>query len=316
MTVYVGRRVAIGLLTLALVSVFVFLLINAAPGGPSAIVSIGTTAAQRAALAKSYGLNLPLPVRFAEWLGAVLQGNFGVSYQYSLPVLPLILSRLGNTAILAGTTFVVSSLLGLLFGVMSAVRRGSILDGLVLGATTLGISLPDFWTGTILIILFSVVLHWLPASGMVSTTGATGWSAGLPAHLILPCAVLSLAFLPNMVRITRSAVLSTLSADFVRTARAKGLSHRSVLYAHALRAALVPITSMAGVLLATLLGGSAIAESVFAWPGLGRLSVEAAANRDYPLVMGIAVVVGAIVIIINIVVDVLYAALDPRVTYD
>lgn len=313
---YIVRRVGIGVVTLFMVSMLVFVLINVAPGGPSAIISLGTTAAQRAALLKSYGLTESWPVRFGQWIVAVAHGNFGTSYEYSVPVLPLVWQRLANTALLAGTTFVVSTILGAVLGIVSAARRGGFLDQAVLASTTLGISLPDFWTGTMLIILFSVVLRWLPASGMTGIPGTSGWSSSLVAHMVMPVAVLSLAFLPNMVRITRSALIHTMDSDFVRTARAKGLGHRAVLYRHALRAALVPITSMAGVLLATLLGGSAIAETVFAWPGIGRLGVDAATNRDYPLIMGIAVVIGALVIVINILADVAYAAIDPRVSYD
>lgn len=310
---FLVRRLAVGLVTLFLITVAVFGLINLAPGGPAAIMTMTTTASERAALARSYRLNQPLPVRYAQWLGSAVRGNLGNSYDFGEPVATVIKERLPNTLILAGTALLLSVLVGIPLGVWAALARGRWLDTGISSLATLGLSIPDFWLGTVMIIIFAVFLHWLPASGMSASGGGGG--GGLLPHLVMPATVLSVAFLPNVVRFTRSSMVGVLGADYIRTARAKGLSQVIVLYKHALRNAVVPVLSMVGLLAATLLGGSAIVESVFAWPGIGRLSVQAATDRDYPLIMGVTLLVSTIVIVINIVTDLLYASLDPRITY-
>lgn len=310
---FVQRRLAVGLVTLFLITVAVFGLINLAPGGPAAIMNMNTTASGRAALARSYQLDEPLPVRYARWLGSAARGNLGTSYDFGEPVATVIWERLPNTLILAGTALLLSVLVGIPLGVLAALARGRWLDTAISSGATLGLSIPDFWLATVMIIIFAVFLRWLPASGMSASGGGGG--GGLLPHLIMPATVLSVAFLPNVVRFTRSSMIGVLGADYIRTARAKGLSRIIVLGKHALRNALVPVLSMVGVLAAVLLGGSAIVESVFAWPGIGRLSVQAATDRDYPLIMGVTLLVSTIVIVINIVTDLLYALLDPRIKY-
>jgi len=310
---FLVRRVTIGLVTLFMITVFVFGLINLAPGGPAAIMSMTTTASQRAALTHQYGLDQPVPLRYLAWLGSAMHGNLGQSYDFDQPVRTVIGDRLPNTAILAGTALLLSILVGVPLGIWAALTRGSWVDTVISATTTLGLSTPDFWLGTVAIIIFAVLLHWLPASGMSSSGGGGG--GGLLPHLILPACVLSIAFLPNLVRFTRSSMIEVLTRDYVRTARAKGLPPRDVLARHALRNAFVPVLAMIGLLAATLLGGSAIVESVFAWPGIGRLTVQAATNRDYPLIMGLTLLVSAIVILINILIDIVYALVDPRIRY-
>jgi peptide/nickel transport system permease protein len=311
---FVARRVAAGLVTLFLVTVIVFILVNAAPGGPAAIVSMTSTAGQRAALTRLYGLNRPLFVRYVAWLWTALHGSLGTSYDYQQPVLTVIGQSLPNTAILAGAALAVSVVVGIPLGLWAALSRGRLLDHLISDLSVLGLSVPDFWLGIVLIIVFSVTLRWLPASGMSATQGGGG--GGLLPHLVMPATVLSLVFMPNVVRLSRSSTLEVLGQDYVRTAHAKGASARRVTYAHALRNALIPVTSMVGLLFAALISGSAIVESVFAWPGVGRLAVQATSDRDYPVIMGVTVVLGAIVIAANILIDLLYGVLDPRIRYD
>jgi len=313
MLAFLVRRLAIGVVTLFVITVIVFGLINSAPGGPAAIMNMSTTASERNALSKSYHLDRPVPVRYAQWLGSAVRGNLGQSYDFGQPVTEVIGQRLPNTAILAITALVLSVLVGIPLGMWAGVRRGRWTDTAVSSVATLGLSVPDFWLGTIMIIVFAVYLHWLPASGMSASGGGGG--GGLLPHLIMPATVLSVAFLPNIVRFTRSSMVEVLSSDYVRTAHAKGLSGAVVLYGHALRNALVPILSMVGLLAATLLGGSAIVESVFAWPGIGRLTVQAATDRDYPLIMGVTLTVSTIVIVLNIMTDLLYAVFDPRIRH-
>jgi peptide/nickel transport system permease protein len=272
-----------------------------------------TTASERTALAKAYHLNDPIPVRYVRWLGSAVHGNLGESYDFGQPVADVIKQRLPNTAILATTALLLSVLIGVPLGVWAALGRGRWIDTLISSVATLGLSVPDFWLATIMIIVFAVFLHWLPASGMSASGGGGG--GGLLPHLVMPATVLAVAFLPNIVRFTRSSMIEVLGADYVRTARAKGLSAMTVLYKHALRNAIIPILSMVGLLAATLLGGSAIVESVFAWPGIGRVTVQAATDRDYPLIMGVTLLVSAIVIVVNIVTDLLYAVFDPRIRY-
>lgn len=309
---YLVRRLAIGMVTLWFITVAIFALINLAPGGPAAIMNMSTTASTRAALAKVYHLNDPAPVRYLRWLNSALHGNLGTSYDFGEPVSSVIGQRLPNTALLAGTAILISVLVGIPLGMLAAVRRGSWLDTAISAGSTVGLSTPDFWLGTVLIIVFAVTLHWLPASGM----GGGGSSGGsLPAHLIMPACVLAIVLLPNLVRFTRSTMLAVLAADYIRTAHAKGLRRWKVFAKHALRNALIPVLSLVGLLTAALLGGSAVVESVFAWPGIGRLTVEAATNRDYPMIMGVTLITSAMVIAINLLTDLLYAYLDPRVHY-
>lgn len=313
MLAYVVRRVLIGIVTLWLITVAMFGLVSLAPGGPAAIMNMSTTAATRAALEKTYHLNDPAPVRYARWLDSALHGNLGTSYDFGEPVSSVLWQRLPNTAILALAAIVISVLVGIPLGVISALQRGTWLDSAITSVSTLGLSIPDFWLGTVLIIVFAVTLHWLPASGMGGGGGSD--SGSLFVHLIMPAAVLAIVLSPNLVRFTRSSLLTVLHADYIRTARAKGVRRWTVLVKHALRNAFIPVLSLVSLLTATLLGGSAIVESVFAWPGIGRLTVQAATDRDYPTIMGVTLLASAIVITINLLNDLLNAYLDPRVHY-
>jgi len=299
---------------LLLISAITFFLINLAPGGPGAMMRMDQTQEQRDALVKQLGLDRPVSVRYLDWLGHALRGDLGVSLNSRQPVIDLIAQHLPNTISLAGVALLASILIGLPLGVVAALRRGSVLDHLINLLATLGISVPGFWLGILLIMVFSVSLHLLPSSG-VAAPGNEADLADRLRHLVMPALVLIIAILPNILRFTRSALLETMGSDYVRTARAKGASPRRVTYRHALRTALVPVVTMIGLLIPALLGGSVVVESVFAWPGMGRLAVESSLNRDYTLIMGVTMVAGIVVIATNLVLDATYSALEPKIRY-
>jgi peptide/nickel transport system permease protein len=305
---YLVRRLLVGIITLLLITVVVFGLINAAPGGPAAIMNMNSTAGVRAGIASSYGLDRPIPLRYLTWLSDAVRGNLGNSYDFQQPVLSVIGDRLPNTALLAGAALIIAVVLGVVLGVAAALARRSWLDTAITASATVGLSLPDFWLATLLVIVFAVTLRWLPSTGMHDSSGG-----GLLRHMILPTAVLAIGLLPNLVRFTRSSMIEVLGKEYVRTARSKGLPPVQVIFKHTLRNALIPVVSMIGLLITVLLGGSAIVESVFSWPGIGRLTVQAAINRDYPMIMGVTILVSTLVICTNIVIDLLYALLDPRI---
>jgi peptide/nickel transport system permease protein len=299
---------------LILVSAITFLLVNLAPGGPSSLMRMDATPEQRQALAARLGLDQPIPVRYVQWLGGALHGDLGTSLSTSEPVSFRIEQRLPNTLVLAITALAVSIVLGIPLGMIAALRRNSIPDFVVAVVSVVGLSVPAFWLGIVLILLLSVEFNLLPSSG-VATTGSEGDLADRLQHLLMPAVVLSTTVLPYVVRFTRSALLEVLGQEYVRTATAKGLSRLRVVYGHALRNALVPVVSIIGTLVPRLVGGSVVTEAVFGWPGMGRLAVEAANGRDYPLIVGITVVVSAIVVVTSFVVDLAYTWLDPRIRF-
>lgn len=315
MGVFVLRRLLQGVLVLLLVSAFTFFLVNLAPGGPSAAVSLERTAAEREALYRQYGLDKPVAVRYMQWLSGVVRGDLGTSLTQGLPVAGLLWQRLGNTLQLALTALVLTALLGVTLGVVAAVTQNRLPDHLISSVATLGMSVPGFWLGIVSIILFSVKLGWLPSSG-VASVGQSFSLIDRAQHLVMPASVLAFTLLPNVVRVARSAMLEVLSSDYVRTAKAKGLPNRAVLLKHTFKNALVPVIAILGLITTVLFSGSVVIESVFSWPGLGRLAIEAANGRDYPVILGVTLVAGTIVVVVNLLVDVLYAAVDPRISYD
>ncbi|HEY8287479.1 MAG TPA: ABC transporter permease [Chloroflexota bacterium] len=308
---FVVRRLAQGALTVLLVTIIVFFLVNTAPGGPGSIMRPDMTQAERQALIVRLGLNQPVPVRYLSWLGGAVHGDLGTSLTSSLPVGTVIGQRLPNTAELAILTLLISVVVGIVLGVTSAMRRGGVLDYLVGLLSVAGLSVPVFWFAILLILFFSVDLHWLPASGMSS---GAGFDLGDRAqHAVMPVLVLALTTLPNIIRFARASMIEALNQDYVRTARAKGLKRLRIAYVHVLRNALLPVLSTVGVLVPRLLGGAVITETVFGWPGMGQLMFEAASSRDYPMVMGITVVIALAVVLVNLAVDVLYSVIDPRI---
>jgi peptide/nickel transport system permease protein len=305
-------RLAQALVVLLLVSAITFFLVNAAPGGPSALMRIDATPEQRDALIRRFGLDRPVPLRYLDWLSSAVRGDLGTSMLTQEPVIARIADRLPNTLLLGGLALIASILIGIPMGVASALERGKPPDYVLAILSLLGLSVPAFWLGIMLILTFSVNLQILPSSGVL-TTGSSGSIADRIQHLLMPMLVLSTAVLPYVVRFTRSAMLEVLNQDYIRTANAKGLPAQAVTYGHALRNALVPVVSIVGTLIPRLAGGAVVTEAVFGWPGMGRLAVEAANGRDYPLIVGITVVIAAIVIVTSFVVDLAYTWIDPRI---
>lgn len=316
MTAYVLRRVAQGVVVLWLVSVVTFFLIHMAPGGPSSAVSFERTAEEREALLRQYGLDKPVLTRYVTWLAAAVQGDLGSSYNQGLPVARLLGQRLPNTLTLGFTALLLATVLGVVLGVLAAVYRNRWPDHLVGTLATLGMSIPGFWLGIVAIIVFAVELQWLPGSGIVSPGRDGGGLGDRLQHLAMPAGVLAFTLMPNVVRVTRSALLETIRSDFVRTARSKGLSPTTVLVKHAFKNALVPVLAVLGLITTVLFSGSVVIESVFGWPGLGRLAIEAANGRDYPVILGATLLAGMVVVSVNLLVDMLYAVVDPRIRHE
>ena len=292
-------------------SALTFFFVNLAPGGPSSVMRIDVTAEQREALIRLMGLDKPVPERYVAWLGGAIRGDLGTSLLTNEPVAQRIGDRLPNTLTLAGAALIVAVVLGIPIGVVQALRRGRAVDHLLSLLTALGLAVPVFWLGIVLILVFAVSLHVLPSAGVTSVASDT--LADRLAHLVLPAAALATTILPTVVRFTRSSTIEVLDEDYVRTATSKGLAPRTVVTRHALRNALIPVVSAIGALVPRLLGGTVVTEAVFGWPGMGRLALEAAQGRDYPLVTGLTVVVATIAVLASLVVDVAYTRIDPRI---
>ena len=314
MTAYLIRRLIESLSLVLIVTVVTFALIHSAPGGPSILLDPNMTPDDAERLRAVYGLDRPIPEQYVRWLGQLVRGNLGFSLGVARPVAELIRSALPGTLVLSGSALALSLLISIPLGVAAAVRRGSWFDQLVTSLSFMGLSLPVFWYGLMLIIVFSVLLGWLPAGGMY-TPGKEGSFSDLLAHLLLPTLTLATVNVAQLVRYTRSAMIGVLGRDYVRTARAKGVRQSGVIFRHAFRTAMIPVLTLLGILIPRLVGGAAVTESVFSWPGMGRLAIAAAFRQDYPTIMGITLLVSIIVVFSNLVVDLLYARLDPRVTY-
>ena len=300
---------------LAGVSIVLFLLMHLAPGGPEAALLGGDISKDTAAqLRRSLGLDQPLPIQYAKWLGSALRGNLGVSYLQGEPVSRVIHEHLGATAQLAASALVLAILVAVPLGVLSAVRANSWVDRSATGVALAGVSFPSFWLGILLILLFASALRWLPASGMTST-GLEGDVADRLRHAILPTITLAATQMAAFLRFTRSSLLETLHQPFVAVARAKGLRERGVLLRHAFRNALIPLITLLGLSIRFLVGGAVLTETVFAWPGIGRLAVAAVTARDYPLLLGLNLLVALAVIVGNVLTDLLYSLADPRIAW-
>ena len=310
MTSFLGRRLLTLGLTLWLASLVVFVVLEVLPGDP-ALLMLGVDARPDtlAALRAQMGLDQPAPVRYLAWTGGLLTGDLGTSHTYGVPVADLIRDRLVVTAPLAGLAMLVSTAAALPLGLLAASKRGRPVDYGVMAFSQLGVAVPNFWFGILLVLWFSIGLGWFEAGGF------PGWSAGIgPAlkSLVLPALTLGLTEAAILARVTRSAVLDTLGEDYVRTARAKGLSRGAVMRRHVLRNALIPITTIVGLQFAFLLGGAIVVENVFFLPGLGRLLFQAISQRDLIVVKDAVMVLAAMVVAVNLIVDILYAVIDPR----
>jgi peptide/nickel transport system permease protein len=308
---YVLRRSAQALVALLGVSIVVFALIHLVPGDPVR-TALGTRFDQDLydALIARAGLDQPVVVQYVDWLGRALTGDLGVSFRTGRPVTEALLERLPRTALLAVAALIVGLLIALPAGIVSAVRQGKPIDYTASGFAQIGVSVPDFWFGLLLILVFARTLAWLPPSGYVSPL--VDPVEGL-RRLILPAVTAGVVTGAILTRFVRSSVLEAMSAEHVRLARAKGLPARYVLRHHVLRNAWIPIVTVTGLQLATLLGGVVVVEVVFAWPGLGRLALDSVVRRDYPLLQGAVLVMASAFLVINLLVDLLYARLDPRI---
>jgi peptide/nickel transport system permease protein len=312
---YLIRRLLQTAALLLVVSLVVFALVLQAPGGPSILLDRNLSPDEIARMRSILGLDQPLHVQYARWLSQVARGNLGTSYQAGLPVSEIIGQMLPNTLVLSAAALVLSLVVAIPAGVISAARPYTRLDHTVTLLCFFGISIPVFWYGLMLIVLFSIVLGWLPPGGMF-TIGAPRTVLDVARHLVLPAVVLGTANMALFARYTRSSTMAVMRQDYVRTARSKGVGERAVLYRHAFRNALITVVTVVALQLPRLVGGAAITETVFAWPGMGNLAVRAAFERDYPMIMGITLVISAVVAASNLLVDLAYVYLDPRIRYE
>jgi peptide/nickel transport system permease protein len=312
---FVFSRLAAVVPVLFVVSCVVFLILRLAPGDPAAVIAGNSaTTADIEQIRARLGLDRSLPVQFGIWLGRVLQGDLGYSYFLNKPVTELIAQRLEPTASLAIGTILLAVLIAVPLGAIAAARMGGWVDRALSVLSVAGFSIPVFVTGYVLIYLFSIQLDWLPVQGYRPLGGKEGL-AGWARHLILPWAALSIIYVALIARITRAAVSEALTEDYIRTARAKGVSEQVVLIRHALRNAAVPIVTVIGIGVALLIGGVVVTETVFAIPGLGSLTVDVVLNRDFPVIQGLVMFFAVSYVLINLLVDLSYLALDPRIRY-
>lgn len=313
MFAYLIRRLGTMVPVLVVVSLIVFSIIHLTPGDPvSIMLREEADPAAAAALRKALGLDRPLPIQYLTWVGRAARGELGRSIRTNQPVAEAILERLPVTLSLAGASTLLALAVALPAGILSATRRNSVADVAGTVAALSGISMPNFWLATLLIFLFSVRLGWLPPLGYVSP--AKDLWAGLRS-LILPAITLGTAMAAVVMRMTRSSLLEVLQLDFIRTARAKGLGGSGVLLRHALCNALIPVVTVVGLQAGALLGGAIITETIFALPGVGRLLVDAIFQRDFPIVQGVVLLLAVNFLLVNLVVDIAYAYLDPRIRY-
>ena len=309
---YLLHRLWHAALVLVVVCCVTFFVVRLAPGGPSLLADPKLTAPERVAIEARLGLDRSLPEQFARFAAGALRGDLGVSFLYGTPVVEVIASRLPGTLLLAGSALLLTALIAVPLGLICGMQPGSRLDQALSALSMVLVAVPVFWLALMLIIAFAVTLRWLPAGGM-NTPGQEGEALDTLRHLLLPTVVLAGATVAEVLRYTRSSALSVRAMDYVRTARAKGVGPGRVLYKHVLRNALLPVLTALGLQLPRLVGGAAVTETLFAWPGMGRLSVEAALGRDYPLIVAITLTVALAVVLFNLLIDLLYPWIDPRV---
>ena len=313
MSVYLLRRILATIPVMGVVAVFVFSLLHLTPGDPAAIIAGDFANAEDIArIGKQLGLDRPLHVQFVAWVGQVLQGELGTSIFSRLPVSRLIQQRLEPTLVLSVATLVIAVLLAVPIGVLAAWRARTWVDRLVMGLAVCGLSVPVFVLGYLLIYVFAIQLGWLPVQGYVSLAQGV-WPC--LRSILLPSFALGSIYMALIARITRASLLEVLEEDYVRTAHAKGLSTLTVVVGHALRNASIPIVTIIGVGLTLLIGGVVITESVFAIPGIGRLTVDAILRRDYPIIQAVILLSSGVYVMVNLVIDLVYTVLDPRIRY-
>ncbi|ENY93668.1 hypothetical protein HMPREF1093_03745 [Hungatella hathewayi 12489931] len=316
---YIRKRLIQSIPVVFGITILTYFIMKLAPGGPLANMINPRTSAESILRAKeAMGLNKPIIIQYVNWLRELLQGNFGYSTNSGQQVLAMILERLPATLLLTVTAFVISFVVGIPLGVYSATHKYSAGDYGLTIFSFIGISIPSFFFGMGLIYIFAIKLKWFPTSGFGDTTfKGIGMALFLNKmkYLVMPALVMSLANLATVMRFTRSSMVETLNQDYIRTARAKGLSEKVVIYRHALKNSLIPVITIFGLSIPNLFGGAYITEKVFSWPGMGLLGVDAIANRDYAVLMGLTLFTAILVLVGNLVADILYSFVDPRIRY-
>jgi peptide/nickel transport system permease protein len=313
MFAYIVRRILATIPVMAVVALFVFSLLYIAPGDPAAVIAGDqATPADVERIRQSLGLDRPFLVRFGEWVWRILRGDLGVSIFTNLPVSTMIAQRVQPTLSLMVLTLLLAVTIAVPMGVVAAWRQGTLVDRAVMGFAVLGFSVPVFVVGYLLAYVFALELDWLPVQGYTSIDqGIWPWLE----NLILPAVALGGVYIALIARITRATMLEVLQQDYIRTARAKGAGQGSILFLHALKNAAVPIVTVIGIGIALLIGGAVVTESVFAIPGLGRLTVDAILRRDYPVIQGVVLLFSFVYVLVNLLIDILYTFLDPRIRY-
>ncbi|GEO40793.1 peptide/nickel transport system permease protein [Skermanella aerolata] len=316
---FLGRRLIKSVFILFAIVVINFMLVRAAPGDPAMVMAGEAGAADQQyveQLREQFGLNRPIHEQLGIYLADVATGDLGYSYRQQRPVWDLIGERLPPTLVLTGFAFVLALTAGVLLGTLAAMRAGTWSDSAITVLALLSYATPIYWVGLMLILLFSVQLGWLPAFGYETVGGGyEGWDrvTDIGAHLILPVVTLGLFYMAVYARLTRASILEVRDMDFVKTARAKGLTEARIVFRHVLRNAILPVITFAGIQAGHLIGGSILIETVFAWPGIGRLAFDAVLQRDYQVLLGIFFVTSVMVIVFNIVTDLVYSLVDPRI---
>lgn len=317
---YVLRRIGQSIFILVCVSIIVFVFVNLAPGDPyTQRLDPSVSAEVREEMLTKLGYYDPVHIKFLKWIGAAVQGDFGYSTKYKKPVWDVISERLPNTALMGVCALILSTAIAVPAGKLSATRRGSLFDYSVTTLSFIGISIPAFFFGLMLIKLLSFDLKLFPITGMVTVgAGYTGLAhvRDVLWHLVLPTVVLALLQTATIMRYTRSSMLEVLDQDYIRTAHAKGLKESTVVNRHAMKNALIPIITILSIQIPTIFSGAVLTETIFVWPGIGRLSYEAILDRDYPLIMALLLLTTVIILACNLLADVLYAVIDPRIRYE
>ena len=317
---YILRRLLVILPVIFGISIVIFTLVHNMPGNPySHMVNPNLSIEDRENMLRAVGYYDPLPIKYVRWVGRAVRGDLGYSIRHKEPVLSVIRPRLGNTLLLALSSFVLSTLIAIPLGVISASKQYSIFDYTATVLAFIGLSIPAFFFGMLLIKFVAFDLGWFPIAGMRTMgSGFTGLRHIFDVihHMMLPVLVLTLVNTASLMRYTRSSMLENIKQDYVRTARAKGLSENKVIYSHALRNALIPVITILTLSLPYLFSGAILTETVFVWPGIGTLAFHAILNRDYPLIMGNTMIIAVAVLLSNLLADVLYAVVDPRIRYD
>ncbi len=302
---FILRRLGYALLSLLLLSLTIFFFVRVTGDPAVLLVEPGASQADLDAIREQFGLDRPLVVQYWHFMKNLLRGDFGQSFYYRMPVFELYLSRLPNSLVLALAAMAFSLLIGIPAGILAAVRVDRWWDSAGKIFALLGLSMPSFWVGLLMILFFSVYLGWLPSSG-----------SGTPLHIIMPAFALGWYFAAAHMRLTRSSMLDVLGSEYVKLARLKGLAEARVIAKHAFKNALIPVLTLAGINLVIMVNVAVVVETVFAWPGIGRLLYEGIAFRDFPIVQATVLLGGSMIVIVNLVVDILYAVIDPRIRYD